>query len=143
MLKSNMFQQDSQIYYETDLADSIYFLVGGAAGFVIPFRRNIVYIEVDTGDEIGQEDLVEFSEEQDCDILTIIEENAKVKRAFTVQALTNCELLALTLESINKLAREFYNVYENLFEMGDTKLRRLRLQQLRAIRMCNNDDNIE
>jgi signal-transduction protein with cAMP-binding, CBS, and nucleotidyltransferase domain len=65
MLKSNMFQQDSQIYYETDPADSIFFLVKGAAGFVLPFRRNIVYVEVDTGDEIGQEDLVEFSQENE------------------------------------------------------------------------------
>lgn len=143
MLRSHMFQQDSQIYYETDPADSIYFLVSGAAGFVLPFRRNIVYVEVDTGDEIGQEDLVEFSQEQDCDILTILEENAKVKRTFTVQALVNCELLALTHESINKLAREFYNVYESMFEMGDTKLRRLRLQQLRAVRKCDDEDNVE
>jgi CRP-like cAMP-binding protein len=51
-----------------------------------------------------------------------------VKRTFTVQALVDCELLALTLESIHKMAREFYNIYTEMFSQGDIKLRRLRLQ---------------
>jgi hypothetical protein len=134
MLKSHLFQQECQIYYETDPADSIFFLVKGAAGFVIPFRRNIVYIEVDTGDEIGQEDFLEFSHENHMDFLEIIEGSSKVKRQFTVQALVDCELLALTTESMNKMAREFYHIFEQMFEQSEVKLRRMRLQQLKAIR---------
>lgn len=114
-------------------------MVAGAAGFVLPFRRNIVFVEIDTGDEIGQEDLVEFSQENEVEFTSIIEGFSKVKRTFTVQALVNCELLALTLEDINKMAKEFYNIFEQLFEDAETKVRRLRLQQLKAIRKCNDD----
>lgn len=36
----------------------MYFLCSGAAGFVIPFKRNIVYVEIDEGDDFGQADIV-------------------------------------------------------------------------------------
>jgi hypothetical protein len=53
-----MFQQDAYIYYETDLADSIYYLCEGAAGFVIPFLKNVVYVEIDEGDGFGEADII-------------------------------------------------------------------------------------
>jgi hypothetical protein len=52
-----LFQQDILIYYETDLVDCIYFLCDGAAGFVIPFLRNVVYVEIDQGDGFGEADI--------------------------------------------------------------------------------------
>ena len=40
------------------MVDSIYFLTAGAAGFVIPFMRNVVYVEIDEGDGFGEADIV-------------------------------------------------------------------------------------
>lgn len=121
----------------------MYFLASGAAGYVLPFMNNIVYIEVDTGDDFGTADLIELSQEKDLPIEEIIKGNGTAKRTFTVFALTNCELLSLTLEILHKMAKEFYNHFESLFDRGDTKLRRLRLQQLKAIRRCSCESHIE
>ena len=40
----------------------------GAAGFVLPFRQNIVYVEIDEGDDFGQSDIIACAEDDDdCD----------------------------------------------------------------------------
>lgn len=90
LLKQMMFQQGSYIYYENDPIEEIYFLSEGAAGFVLPFRRNIVYVEIEEGDEFGHSDIFEAAhdiegnmDELDAVIQTM---NGKqqMKRAFTV-----------------------------------------------------------
>ena len=50
--------QDSYIYYENDVIDSVFYLCKGAAGFVLPFNENIVYVEIDEGDDFGQVDII-------------------------------------------------------------------------------------
>ena len=54
------------IYYETDLVDSIFFLCSGAGGFVIPFLRNVVYVEIDEGDSFGESDIIQTVLEEEC-----------------------------------------------------------------------------
>jgi hypothetical protein len=53
MLKPDLFAQDHYIYYETDIIDSIHFLTKGTAGYVLPIRKNIVFVEIETGDDFG------------------------------------------------------------------------------------------
>lgn len=90
--------------------------------------KNIVFIEIDKGDDFGNADLIEASIEQEISIEDIIQGQGAAKRTFTVYALTNCELLALTLDIIFKMTKEFYHVFEAMFEDGELKLKRLRLQ---------------
>ena len=50
LLKPQMTMQDNHIYYEGDAIESMFFLQKGAAGFVLPFKINIVYVEIQEGD---------------------------------------------------------------------------------------------
>jgi hypothetical protein len=38
MLVPSMIIQDSYLYYENDAIESVYYMINGAAGFVLPFR---------------------------------------------------------------------------------------------------------
>ena len=58
LLKTISILQDRYVYYENDQIESMYFLVRGAAGFVLPFRVNIVYVEIQEGDDFGQIDIM-------------------------------------------------------------------------------------
>ena len=50
--------EDQYIYYETDMIDEVYFLTKGSAGFVLPLKCNIVFIEILIGDTFGEIDFV-------------------------------------------------------------------------------------
>lgn len=41
-----MTMQDNHIYYEGDQIESMFFLFKGAAGFVLPLKVNVVYVEI-------------------------------------------------------------------------------------------------
>ena len=68
LLKRIVFTQDQYIYYENDNVECIYFLTHGVAGFVLPFRKNIVYVEIDEGDDFGQADITASSIEENTEI---------------------------------------------------------------------------
>jgi hypothetical protein len=46
---------------ENDEIDSINFLKEGAAAFVIPLSKNLIFTEINEGDEFGQLDLFYLS----------------------------------------------------------------------------------
>lgn len=54
LLRQHYVPVDQYIYYDSDIIDHIYFLTQGLVGFVIPFRGNLVYLEVDNGDTFGE-----------------------------------------------------------------------------------------
>jgi CRP-like cAMP-binding protein len=58
LLKQVFIPIEQYIYYETDQITEIYFLTKGNAGFVLPFKQNIVYIEIEKGDHFGEIDFV-------------------------------------------------------------------------------------
>jgi hypothetical protein len=58
LLKHNFIPIEQHIYYETDEIEEIFFLCKGRAGFVLPFKQNIVYIEINSGDFFGDMDFV-------------------------------------------------------------------------------------
>ena len=58
LLKQVIVPEEQYIFYETDPIEEIYFLTKGNAGFVLPFKQNIVYIEILAGDYFGEIDLV-------------------------------------------------------------------------------------
>ena len=52
-LYRNGFDQDEYVYIENDEIDSINFLKEGAAAFVIPLYKNLIFTEINEGDEFG------------------------------------------------------------------------------------------
>lgn len=50
----------------------MYFLNKGAAGFVLPFRLHIVYVEVNVGDDFGIADIVSSSIEQKIPLVDML-----------------------------------------------------------------------
>lgn len=69
-LKQSFTPSEEYIFQESDQIDEVFFLVKGSAGFVIPFKGNIVYIYIESGDQFGEIDIcnsalkVEISLEQ-------------------------------------------------------------------------------
>lgn len=142
MLKSHVFSRETEVFYETEPVDSIYILSKGAAGYILPFDQKIVFIEVDQGEDFGLGDIIELSIKNNIDVEEVVTGHGTAQRSFTVYALTNCELLALTLEILSKMCREFKEEFQKLFAKSEMKLKRLRLQQLRAIKACQKEKNI-
>lgn len=63
LLQPQFVYQDQYIFFEEDIIECVYFLKKGGAGFVLPFERNIVFIEINQGDDFGQHDIVSHSME--------------------------------------------------------------------------------
>ena len=61
LLKQCYIPVEQYIFYETDQINEIYFLSEGMAGFVLPFKQNVVYIEIEKGDTFGDIDLAAAS----------------------------------------------------------------------------------
>lgn len=47
---------DQYVYYESDQVYEIFFQTQGMSGFVLPFRHNIVYINIYSGSYFGEID---------------------------------------------------------------------------------------
>lgn len=98
------------MYQESDQIEEIYFVVKGSAGYVIPFKGNIVYVYIISGDCFGEIDI--FNSALQCDIsLDELVENFKVTtllvRHFTVQSLKDSVLLSLSLEGLERMYQQF------------------------------------
>jgi CRP-like cAMP-binding protein len=109
LLKQLFIPLEQYIYYETDRVTEIYFLSTGTAGFVLPFKENIVYIEINNADTFGEIDLVMTSGDHLFSIEEMFENINKMKfnivRLFTVQALENCTLLTISLKNIIRMQK--------------------------------------
>lgn len=87
-MKQSFIPIEQYIYYETDQITEIYFLTKGNAGFVLPFKRNIVYIEIEKGDQFGEIDFVVASGPHNFSVEEMVEKinimNFNMVRQFTV-----------------------------------------------------------
>ncbi len=64
-------------------------------------------------------------------------------RRFTVQALTNCELLLLKLEDIGQMLNEFPEIYNELFANSIKRLMKELKIKKEAIEYCENSSGQE
>ena len=44
----------------------------GKAGFVLPFRRNVVFVEIEQGDDFGQIDILSSAHDNHVELIEII-----------------------------------------------------------------------
>jgi hypothetical protein len=58
LLKPQYFGYNEYIYYEGDDIKDVHFIMKGMAGFVLPFFKNVAYIEVEEGDHFGVMDII-------------------------------------------------------------------------------------
>jgi hypothetical protein len=88
LLQQQYLASDQIIYYESDIISEIYFLLNGLAGFVIPYHRNVVYIEIEKGDRFGDIDFQASAKQTNKTIDEIFEqlviENVNLNRYFTI-----------------------------------------------------------
>ena len=73
LLKQSYQPIDQYIYYDTDIVEEIFFLTVGNAGFVLPLKENIVYIELEVGDMFGQLDFVMTAIQNHTDVECVID----------------------------------------------------------------------
>ena len=55
-------------------------MTNGGAGFVIPFKSNIIYVEINSGDDFGQADIVACSIDHGVDLQEILKKSHLLTR---------------------------------------------------------------
>lgn len=119
LLKQVVIPEDQYIYYETDLITEVYFLHAGTAGYVLPLKENIVYIEINLGDHFGETDLIVAASEHQMNVEEMFENknnySFNMVRQFTVQALENCLLLTLSKVNLQRMQKHFNPQFKKLF----------------------------
>ena len=66
LLRPQFFENNQYIFLEGDEVNGIYFLISGAASFILPSFDNTPYININVGDHFGLIDIVGSA--QTCDI---------------------------------------------------------------------------
>ena len=124
LLKATFIQDSHFIQNEEEIIESIFFLKKGHAGYVLQFIRNIVYIELHQGDDFGQIDIMQCGIQHSMTIVEILNHNELLTRHFTVQALCNTEVLALSVKDLHKMSQIFVDAFQSIFADGEVLLRR-------------------
>lgn len=65
--------EEQYIFYESDSVENLFFLVKGNAGYVIPFKRNVVYVEIEKGNHFGEIDIVNTALTSNIDLDLLME----------------------------------------------------------------------
>ena len=114
----------------------MYFLVDGRASYVLPRFKNKPYIIIEKGEEFGHVDV--FGRRYPTDQLIV--ENSKKKndlvRAFTCRAEDSCELLNLAVSDLDKMHKEFPEIYDELYNSGNGKFWEQLKKRKNAIKEC-------
>ena len=119
LLRQEIVPAEQYLYYETDPVTDIYFSFKGIIGFVLPFKENIIYIEIHKGDVFGEIDLSAAASIHGLSVLNMIEtmnsESYHMNRQFTVQAIENSEMLSLSMANLQRMSKQFQREFQDLF----------------------------
>ncbi len=115
-----IFQEGEEIMESkilSSLSNLVYFLIYGVGAYVLPRYDNIVYIKITEGDHFGHTDMIQDKKSLERDILSRrkVLLGKDLLRMFSVQALTNCDLLILSLHELEKIKIEFLDIFIELF----------------------------
>ena len=75
-------------------------------------------------------------------ILNFFKKPHETKRMFTVQALTNCEVLTLSIADLEKMSKEFFDAFISIFEFANTALVKMLSLKHDVIKDCKDDKNV-
>lgn len=101
LLKPVMLEEDQYVYLEEEMQiQGTYFLCKGTAAYVLPLERNVVYVEVEEGDDFGQSDLILGSILNDLKLVEFLKEEKFPHRFFSVKCLERCQILELDIQII-------------------------------------------
>ena len=114
------------VYMNGDPIDDVYFLINGQVGLVLPDFDDTVYVKIDKGYYFGE---VDFLHDRDG------------RRAFTVKALTECELLSLSRSDLDLVCNEFSEIMSILFTNSELRLKRSLQLQTEAMEYCVKHEN--
>lgn len=143
-------QEQDYIYKEAeDITESkpelcsetiVYFLVEGTAAYVLPRYNKKIYLMMEAGEHFGH---VDIAVEQDMLALEVRFNSRSLKsrnmvRRFTVQAIENCDMFILRIDDLEKLKFEFPDMYKELFQGANDRLKCELLLKLEVISQCEN-----
>jgi CRP-like cAMP-binding protein len=103
-------QEQEYICKEGEEIIEIYFLVKGKAGYVLPRYDNRPYFWIEKGSHFGHIDL--FGTRKITDSLLMKKKKKIYARRFTLQALSNIEILTLSVTELEKMRLEFPHIYK-------------------------------
>lgn len=138
LLNQMFIPMDQYIYYETDQIVEIYFQTSGYSAFVLPFKQNIVYIDIMNGDHFGEIDFFISAKEQEMTIAEMMDNLNCMKfnlvRQFTIQAIRDSNYLTMSITNIQRMHKQFSSQFKELFKNAKRTLFRALEQKAKAIR---------
>ena len=113
LLRPLIKSKDEYIYFEDDDLTCIYFFQRGQAGYILPRHKNLTYINLNKGKQFGITCILGciLEKEGRFDIDNWIQYKGQLKRQFTIQCLDACELLTFSIQDLNMMKNEFYEIY--------------------------------
>lgn len=119
----------------------VFFLVEGSAAYVLPRYNNKIYVMLDKGENFGHVDVAIDPDMISFDIRfnTRSLKSRKIVRRFTVQAVENCDMFILRIDDLEKLKFEFPEMYAELFDGANDRLKCELLLKLEVINKCEKE----
>ena len=103
LLRPSFFPENQYIYFEGDDITSIYFLIKGRAGFVLPKYKNATFIDINVGAHFGIIDIVGSILQAKLDLDSWINHKDLLQRQFTIMSLKQSEVLVLAVQDLNRM----------------------------------------
>lgn len=91
---------------------------------------------MDQGDHFGLIDLVGCSQLNNFEIDNFLANRNKLQRQFTVQAITDIEILTLSIQDLARMKEEFYDCYQILISQAYRRLKRVWILKLKTMKSC-------
>jgi CRP-like cAMP-binding protein len=83
-------------------------------GYVLPLMEMTQYISIGPSDHFGIVDIIASSKKHSIDSKKWFNNMGHMKRHFTVQAISDCELLSLSNDDFKEIRTHFYTEYNEL-----------------------------
>lgn len=141
LLKPLRVEEGSFVYKEGDPIESIYFLTKGQAAYVNIDINDCPYLTIDPGYYFGEIDFVyskyknlekykNEEELQNDEAEANLEDEAfgsggPLRRAFSVKAITNCDILTLSKADLHLVESEFEEMVGEMFLNSYRKIRKI------------------
>lgn len=116
----------------------VFFMVEGSAAYVLPRYNNKIYVMLERGEYFGHVDMAIEQDMLALDVRFTTRDlkNHNMVRRFTVQAIENCDMFILRIDDVEKLKVEFPEIYKEIFQGANDRLKIELLLKLEVINKC-------